>query len=159
MHKVTYHLWRLASIIIEMLHNQVSCDYLHCIEALTKKCQNIEEQFPHLISDILTVCIKAFQTEHPDEWMTLLVYEVQYSHIMRVKATNPASVFPLDIIPGIKQQFHLIIKRISTLHPQKQGFVFTGQHYAMVAQHVIQNHLNSFHSRSVSANRFFYFSY
>jgi len=35
MNHVAYMFWRLSSRIIEMLHEKVSCDYLHWVEILT----------------------------------------------------------------------------------------------------------------------------
>jgi len=96
---------------------------------LLKKFQNLEEQFPHLITDIATVCFEAFHKINLDETLTLLLYEAHYSHVLRVEASNPASAFD---IPDVKQRMRGIIMRIVTVHPQRHRLKFTGQHYALV---------------------------
>ena len=115
-----------------MLDNKVSHDYVHCGETFTNKCQNLLEQFPHLITDLPTVCLKGFRKADPDEPLTLLVYEAYYSHIPQFTTLNPASAF--DFL-DIGHQIRGIIKRIVTLHPQQYSLKFTGQHYTVVACH------------------------
>jgi len=77
----------------------------------------------------------------------LLVYEAHYSHRLQVEASNPASEFPLNIFRGIKQRLRQIIKELVTLHLERQRFELTGKHYAMVAEHFIDNYLKSDFSR------------
>jgi len=113
-----------------MLDNTVGHDYLHCGETFTNKCQNLLEQFPHLITDLPTVCLKGFRKADPDPPLALLVYEASYSHIPQFTTLNPASAF--DLL-DIGHQIREIIKRIVTLHPQRYSLKFTGQHYAVVA--------------------------
>jgi len=114
-----------------MLHNKVSHDYLYGGETFTNKGQNLLGQFPHLITDLPTVCFEDFRKADPDETLTLLVYEAYYSYIHPFTTLNPASVFDL---PHIGHQIRGIIKRIVTLHPQRHSLKFTGQQYAVVAQ-------------------------
>jgi len=131
---LTWEFWKLASTIIEMLHNKVSHGYLHCGATFTNKCQNLLEQFPHLITDLPTVCFAGFHKADPDETLTLLVYEAYYSQILQVKTSNSASAFDLH---RIGHQIRGIIKRIVNLHPQRYRLELTGQHYAVVARHSI----------------------
>jgi len=97
---------------------------------LLTKCQNLAEQFPHLITDLATVCFNAFQKTDPDETVTLLVYEARYFHTLQVDASNSVSAFN---IPQVKQRIRRIIKRIITLHSRWHRLEFTGWHYALVA--------------------------
>ena len=101
-------------------------------KTITNECQNISEQFPHLITDLATVCFEAFHKADPDETVTLLVYEARYFHTFQVDASNSASAFSLH---DTKQQIREVIKRIVTLHPQRHRLEFTGSHYALVASH------------------------
>lgn len=65
----------------------------------------------------------------------MLVYEVHYPHVLQLEVSNPASVFPFNVIPSITPQIRHIIRRIATLHPEKQRLDFTEQHYTIVAKH------------------------
>jgi len=117
---------------MDILHDQVSHEYLIMVRTITKKCQNLSEQLPHLITDLATVCFKAFQKVDPDETVTLLVYEARYFDTLQVDASNSASAFPLR---GVTQRIRGVIKRIVTLDPQWHRLEFTGWHYALVASH------------------------
>jgi len=114
-----------------MLHDQVSHEYLIMTKNVTNKCQNLLEQFSHLITDLVAVCFEAFQKADLDETVTLLVYEARYFHTLQVKASNPASVFHLH---NVKQRIRGIINRSVTLDPQWHRLEFTGWHYALVAK-------------------------
>ena len=117
-----------------MLHNKVSHGYLHCGATFTNKCQNLLEQFPHLITDLPTVCFESSRKANPDKALILLVYEAHFSHIPQFTTLNPALAFDLLYIG---HQIRGIIKMIVTLHPQRYKLKFTGQHYAVVACHSI----------------------
>jgi len=129
--------WYLVSTIMEALHIQVSRDYLRLREAITNSCQNLEEQFSHLISDLPTLCSQAFQRADQDPEMTLLVYETHYSYVLRVDASNPALGFPLEASPDPKHYIRQFIKKFDNSHPEQQNFVFKGEHYATVAESMI----------------------
>ena len=131
---LTKHFWSLTSRIVEMLHDQVSHTVIIYIEAkpVTKKCQNLSDQFPHLITDIPTVCFEAFHKADSDDTLTLLVYEAHYFDTLQIEASNSASVFRL---PHIQQQIRGIIKRTVTLHPQRHRLEFPWQCYTLVARH------------------------
>jgi len=133
----TKDFWHLTSKTFEMLHNIVSHDHLHCSETVTNECQNLSEEFSHFITDLATVCFKAFHKIGQDGTLTLLVYEAHYSHILQVEASNPASAFLLGLSP-----IHRIIKRIFTLHPQRHRLQFTGQCYALVAEYYMNSYLS-----------------
>lgn len=126
------------------------------VKDLPKKYQNFEEEFSHLIFDLPNVCFQAFQNADLDKWLTLFVYEVQYSHFLRVEASNPASAFPLKIGSFLQREIRQIIKRTVTLHPQRQRFLFDGDHFTIVARHFVVFHLSSEYSRQVLAIRIFY---
>jgi len=115
-----------------MLDNEVSHDCLHCGATFTNKCQNLLEQFPHLITDLPTVCFEGFRKADIEKTLTLLVYEAHYLHIPQFTTLNPASAFDL---PYLGHQIRGIIKRIVTLHPERYNLKFAGQHYAVVAHH------------------------
>jgi len=100
------------------------------------KCQNLEEQFSHLISDLPAVCFKAFGKLDKDEWLILLVYEAHHPHVLQVEASNPAFNFPFKFISDLEQRIRDIMMRIVTLHPEGQKLELTGQHYATVASKV-----------------------
>jgi len=138
-----------------MLHYRVSHGYQQYGQRLTKKYQNFEEQFSHLISDLPNVWFQAFQNADLDKWLTLFVYEVQYSHFLHVEASNPASAFPLKIGSFLQWEIRQIIKRTVTLHPQRQRFLFDGDHFTIVACHFVVCHLRSESSRQVLAIRIF----
>ena len=122
--------WNLTSTIIEMLYDQVSHEYLMA-KTVTNECQNLTEQFPHLITDLATVCFEAFhKADPPDETVTLLAYEARHFHTLQVDASNSVSAF---YIPYVQQQIRSVIERIVTLHPQRHRLEFTGWHYAVVA--------------------------
>ena len=106
-----------------------------------RKFQNLEEQIPSLVSNIVTICFEAFQKRHPDEQLTFLVYEAHYSPILQLEASNPASALPLNHLHNIKQRFRQVLKRIIAEHPERQRFDFTEQHYAMIAQDFIYGYL------------------
>ena len=142
-HKATRDFWWLSSLIMEMLHKHVSYGYLCYSKTLTNCYQKIKDTFPRLIHDLLTVCFYAFYKAEPDKELTLLVYEAQFSHILQLEATNPASAFPLNVLDALERQLHRIIGVIVTLHPQPQRFVFTGRHYAMISGHFIDSYLRS----------------
>ena len=99
-------------------------------KTVTNECQNLLEQFPHLITDLVTVCFETFQKADPDEIATLLVYEACYLDTLQVEASNFASVF---LLYDVNQQTRGVIKRVVTLHPQWHRLEFTGLHYALVA--------------------------
>ena len=139
-----------------MLHYRVSCGYHQYGQRLTKNYQNFEEEFSHLILDLPNVCFQAFQNADLDKWLTLFVYEAQYSHFLRVEASNPASAFPLKIGAFLQREIRQIIKRTVTLHPQRQRFLFDGDHFTIVARHFVVCHLRSEYSRQVLAIRIFY---
>ena len=154
----TWEFWTLTSTIIEMLHNKVSHGYLHCGATFTNKCQNLLEQFPHLITDLPTVCFEGFRKANPDKALILLVYEAHFSHIPQFTTLNPALAFDLLYIG---HQIRGIIKMIVTLHPQRYKLKFTGQHYAVVACHSINVILKQY-PNSLWQDfdlRFFYFLY
>ena len=125
-----------------MQHKQVSDDYLHYGETVTNHHQNLEEQFPQLISELSSICFQAFQKQ--DESLTCLVYEAHCSHLLQLEASKHALAFPFDILPEMKPPILQIIKRIITLHPQKQIFEFTARHYATVAQRLVRRHSDIF---------------
>ena len=139
------YFWDLTWSIIEVLHHRVGYDYLHRGERLTHKCQNLLEKFPRLITDFLTVCFEAFHEASLNDTLTLLVYEALYPHILQVEASNPASAFPLIIVPPRGRQIRGIITRVVTLHPQRHRLELTGRHYALVAWFSLEKYLD--HSR------------
>ena len=96
---------------------------------LLTKCQNLSEQFPHLITDLATVCFEAFQKADPDETLTLLVHQASYLGPFPAKA---ASVIPLH---DIQQQIRGIIKKIVTLHPQRRRLGFTFRHDELIRKY------------------------
>ena len=98
-------------------------------KTIANECQNLSEQFPHLITDLATVCFEALHKADPDETLTLLVYETHYFHARQVEASNSASAF---LLPHFKQRIREIIKEIATFHPQRHRLEFTRQHYALV---------------------------
>jgi len=102
------------------------------VKTVTDECQNLSEQFPHLITDLATICVEDFQKADPDETVALLVYEARYFHTLQVEASNFASAFPLH---SVTQQTRRAFKEIVTLHPQRHRLEFTGWHYALVAGH------------------------
>ena len=128
----THTFWILTSAIIEMLYDQVSHEYLIMLKTITNECQNLMQQFPHLITDLATVCFEAFQGANPNVIVTFLVYEARYFHTFQVEASN--SDFPL---PDVKQRIRRVLKGIVTLHPQRHKLEFTGWHYALVARHFL----------------------
>ena len=111
---------------------------IYICEKVTNKCQNLSDQFPHIVTDLPAVCVEALDKADPDETLTLLVYEAHHSHILRVKALNPASGFPL---PDIGQRIRGILKRFVALHLQQHRLELTGQHYALVAEYFMDNHV------------------
>ena len=127
-----FHLsfWSLTSSIIEVLYDQVCHGYLIMAKTVTNESQNLLEQFPHLITDLATVCFEAFQQADPDEIVTFLVYEARYFHTLHVDASNSTWAVPLH---DVKLRIHGVIKGIVILHPQRHRLEFTGWHYAMVA--------------------------
>jgi len=147
MHNLTHIFWYLVSAFIEMVHTQVSSDYLHCSEAVTNGWQNFLENFPHLIPDLATVCFQAFQKGDPEKELILLVYEAHYPHVLQVEASNPASMYPLNIDPDMKQGIGEVIRKIVASHAQMRRCIFTGQHYAMVALYFMGNYLCFYSSR------------
>jgi len=114
--------------------------FIYVVEKqLPNQYQKLEEQFPRLISELSTVCIQAFIKPDIDEWLTWLLYDAHYSHLLPVHALNPAFAFffgsfPEDIKPSIRQ----IIKRIVTLHAKQQSLEFTRQHYTTVTHFLIR---------------------
>jgi len=126
-----------------MQHKQVSSNYLHYGETFTNQHQNLEEQFPQLISELSSICFQAFRKL--DESLICLVYEAHYSHFLQLEASKHALAFPFDILPEMKPPIRQIIKRIITLHPQQQRFEFTAQHYATVAQRLVNRHSDIFY--------------
>jgi len=137
----TESFWILTSTIIEMLYDRVSRDYLCCGEMVTNKSQNLSEHFPHLITDLPTVCFDAFQKSDPDQTLTLLVYKELYFHTLRVEASNVAVAFPPHYI---EHQLHRVVKTIVITDPQRHKLEFTGQHYVLVALYFIYNDLLHF---------------
>jgi len=107
-------------------------------ETVTNERQNLEEEFPHLITDLTTVCFEAFRKADPDEVLTLLVYE---AHRPMIEASNPASVFPFNVVADITQPIKRIINKIVTQHPQRQRIEFTGKHYALIAYYYLDRYL------------------
>jgi len=101
-------------------------------KTVTNKCQNLSEQFPHLITDLATICFEAFQKADPDETVTFLVYEARYFDTLHVEASNSASAFPFH---DMTQRTRGFISKIVTLHSQRHRLEFTGLHYALVASH------------------------
>jgi len=142
--RLTGGFWSLISTIIDMLHHQVSHNYLYSGETVTNKCQNLSKQFPQFIIHLPTVCFQAFHKPDLDETLILLVYEAHYSHILEIEASNPASTFPLR---RVGQRIRGIIKRIGTLHPHRHKLKFTMLHYALVALYWMDDYLNSGSSR------------
>jgi len=116
----------------------VSRAYLHWVEPLTNECQSFEGQFPHLIFDLQTVCLEAFQQEHPDNFVTSAFYKARYSHLLQVEVSNPASEFPFAFSPKNIDQ---IVGQILSLRPELQSFEFTGQHYAIIAEYFMECYL------------------
>jgi len=144
LHELTRQFWCISSKIIEMMHNQVSCDYLHYGETMTDKYQNLVEQFPQLTYDLPPVCFRAFEKTDPDEDLTLLVYEARYSHILQVEALKPALAFPFEFGSFFfGKETCDIIRRIVALHPQRHRLEFTAYHYATVAQYIMNGGLSS----------------
>jgi len=130
---LTWDFWFLSSEIIKMLDKQVSRGYLNGGKTVTKWRQKLEDQFPHLISDLQAVCFQ--KKPVPNDELILLVYESQYSHILQVDASHPASAFPLNVHTEADKDLCWIIKRLFTPHPLQQGLEFTGQHYTIVAKY------------------------
>jgi len=67
--------------------------------------------------------------------LTLLIYEANYPHVLQLEASNPALVFSFHFLSAVKEQIRHILRTIITLHPERQIFVLTEQHNAMVAQY------------------------
>ena len=106
--------------------------------------QNLEGQFPCLISDLSTVCFQAFQRPDVDESLICLLYEAHYSHLLQIEVFYSDFAPPFNILQGIKPQIRQIIKRINTLRPQQQTLEFTGEHYATVAKILIWSYSQFF---------------
>ena len=113
-----------------------------CGEPISNQCQNLKEQICHLISDLSTVCFQAFQKPYIDRWLTCLVYEANYSHLFQVEVSNSALTFPCRHLKRLSPQMRQNIKTIFTIHPQRQRLKLTGQHYAVVAQHLMEDYLS-----------------
>jgi len=71
-----------------------------------------------------------------EEELISLIYEVQYSNILQIGASDPASVFPLLVDIEYEEPFYQVIKILSTKHPQYQRLKFTRQHYTTVAEYL-----------------------
>jgi len=110
-------------------------------KTVTNECQNLLEQFPHLITDLATVCFEDFQKTNTDETLTLLVYEARYFDTLQVDASTSASAVSLY---DVAQPTRGVIKRIVTLDPQRPRLEFTGWHYALVARHFIDRYLEAY---------------
>lgn len=133
-----FRFWPFLSSIFETLHNQVCrANHLHCVKHSLINSQNLEDQYPHLISDLGSVCVQAFQKTEPDPGLSVLVYYEHYSHILHIDALNPASVFPLFIVSYLQlgPHTHQIIKAIIVKHTELQIDALTGHHYPTVAQY------------------------
>jgi len=110
-------------------------------KTVTNKYQNLSEQFPRLITDLTTVCFKAFHKADPDKTLTFLVYEVHYFHTLQVEASDVASAFPPRYI---EHHLHWIANTIVAQDPQQHRLEFTGQHYAIVVSDSMDNCLSYF---------------
>lgn len=71
----------------------------------------------------------------------MLVYEAHYSHVLRLEASNPASVFSFNVVGHIKQKIRDVIQGIITMHPERWRLDLTEQHYAVVAWYSMRFYL------------------
>jgi len=67
-----------------------------------------------------------------------LIYEVQHSHIRRVEASKPTSVFALVFDTEYNESYGRVFKTLFTKHPQYHRLDFTGQHYTTVAEYFME---------------------
>ena len=138
----TFLFWKLLSYILETLHNQVRHDHVHFTQHSLINSQNLENKYPHLISDLASVCVHAFEKTEPDPALSVLVYYEHYSHLLHIEALNPASVFPPFILSYLEfgPQTHQVIKKIVAEQTKLQRDMLTGPHYATVAQYFMDRH-------------------
>jgi len=129
----TYTFWLLASVIVEMLHNQVS----HNLYILQR---NIYQLTPEpwgaiFISDPSTAYLRTLQKENPDKLATLVAYEAHYSHVLRIESSKPVSSFLFSTFPYFRSSKSPDYQ--DTLHPQWQKFEFTKQHSLVILWSII----------------------
>ena len=65
------------------------------------------------------------------------IYEMQHSHIIPVEDSDFTSAFPLLVDIEYDEPFDRVIGMLFTKHLRYQRLEFTGQHYTMVAEHLM----------------------
>jgi len=65
-----------------------------------------------------------------------MIYEVQHSHVLRLEALDPASLFS-TISVGYTRYFLEAFEMLFTKHPQYHRLEFTVQHYTTVAEYIM----------------------
>ena len=65
------------------------------------------------------------------------IYEMQHSHIIPVEDSDFTSAFPLLVDIEYDEPFDRVIDMLFTKHLRYQRLEFTGQHYTMVAEHLM----------------------
>lgn len=105
--------------------------------------QNIEGQYPHLVSGITSVYLQLLGSAEPKEYIILHAYYAYYSRVLQVN--TPSFALSRVCCPqysgsGDRQTFEFI-RGIFDIHPQLQKPALSSWHYAVIAAYFLKHNL------------------